>query len=283
MRLPGARRGALALLALTACEPGLSLDAALANRPCRSSAPRCLPGFVCNADDVCVPSSGVASAGSAGTDAGLGNGGSGSAPPGAGGTGSSPVAVGQGGTGDGTPLGNDPGDAGSALSRDDAAVHVEAPDGCAPGPLFQDLDGDGYGGVVVQANGCARDGLVSTPGDCFDADGIDRELAAQVHPGQLEYFFVGYRDTGKPGDISFDYDCSGSEERHPQYGGTVPACEGFLGFDCTGAGYLPDVARQGVAGVEALCGSEVVGSCVTGLLGQCITSYEPTEQLYLCR
>ncbi|MET0412253.1 MAG: hypothetical protein ABW217_13205 [Polyangiaceae bacterium] len=271
--------GCVALLALSACEPGLSLEAALAGRPCRATAPYCLPGFSCSASNVCVPSSEREGSGAGGSAPGAG--GSSAAPIGAGGTGSGAVAVGQGGAGGASPLEGEPRDAGGEPAPSDAAIPVES-DGCVPGPLYQDLDGDGFGGLAVQAFGCSRDGLVSTPGDCAD-DPAQSGVAAEVHPGQLEFFFVGYRDTSKPGDISFDYDCSGSEERQPQSAGAAPDCEALDGSECTGSGYVPDIARQGVAGVDALCGSEVVAICTPGGQGQCNSVFSATEQLCLCR
>jgi hypothetical protein len=277
---------AAVLLAPTACGPSPTLDEALSGRPCRSSAPYCLDGFACNASNVCVPSNQLGSAGTSGDDV-RGDAGSSSEPSGAGGSGSDAVAVGQGGTGSGIVVGadgNDDADAGSPPAAADAATPSEATDGCVPTPLFQDLDGDGYGNVAVQVFGCARDGFVSTPGDCLDADPAELEVAATVHPGQLEYFFVGYRDTSKPGDISFDYDCSGSEDADPQFPSGTPVCEALMGLnDCDGAGYLPDIARQGVSGVDALCGSEVVVSCGPGGPGQCNSFYTATDQLFLCR
>jgi hypothetical protein len=161
-------------------------------------------------------------------------------------------------------------------------VTALGPDGCLPGPLFEDLDHDGYGGRPVQAFGCSSDGLVTTAGDCFDAEPTAQNLAQQVHPGQTLYFYVGFVDTSRPGDISFDFDCSGSEERQPGYATAAPDCEALDDNECAGSGYYPSFERSGVAGVDGLCGSELVVTCRRSG-PTCSSSFDPTDLVYPCR
>jgi hypothetical protein len=276
----------LALASLAACEPELSLQAALEGRACRASAPRCLPDFVCNTSNVCVPSAAPGGAGGSGNleDNPGGGGSSGSGAGGAnaaGGTGPDVIAIGQGGSA-GSPLLEDPPDAGDQRTHADAAAPADA-GGCVPGPLYQDLDNDGFGGLAVQAVGCSGNGLVTTPGDCFDATPTLNNLADQVHPGQTEYFYVGYPNANKPDGISFDFDCSDSEDRHPDYAAAAPNCEELDGSECAGSGYEPYPQRAGVAGVEAICGSEFIVTCTPSGPAPCNSERALTDAVYLCR
>lgn len=115
---------------------------------------------------------------------------------------------------------------------------------CANGPCrlwYKDADGDGYGdknGTV--ALNTAKPGCVAGPApaggfvdnntDCFDgAPGV----ATNVHPGQTAFFGTPY--TG-PAGASFDYDCSGGEDREtPEYPGATCHFCGYskFFFGCT--------------------------------------------------
>jgi hypothetical protein len=275
--------GGLALAALAACEPELTLEAALQGKPCRAQAPRCLPDFECNASNVCVRS---ASLGGAGGGDGVvsnpgGSGGGSSGSTSTGGTGPGVVAVAQGGSTGGSGLVDAPSDAGSDVVAADAAVASDG--GCIPGPLYQDLDGDGFGGELTQAFGCSGNGLVTVPGDCFDADPTFPSLAAQVYPGQTEPFFVGYPDMNKPDGISFDYDCSGSEERDENNAlGIAPVCSSLGGAECEGTGYEPYPQRVG-NDTDSICGSEIIVTCTTSGPEPCNEQRDPTNDVFRCR
>ncbi len=149
-------------------------------------------------------------------------------------------------------------------ARSDAGSDASAPpcpsgqgptaNGCkALVTCHRDADGDGFGDPVVvekQAGGCAT-GWVTDATDCFDG-------SADVHPGQSAFFEKGYT---KGGVVSFDYDCSGSEEeaspKRPRAG--KPYCEwvGTVNGGCLEreSGYLPATpVRQGT-NINKYCGS----------------------------
>jgi hypothetical protein len=82
--------------------------------------------------------------------------------------------------------------------------------GCNCKPMsrfYEDKDGDGFGSDRVMFACAIGPGLSETSGDCHDGN-------KDVFPGQAKYFGQSYTSptTGKK---SFDYDCSGDEERDP--------------------------------------------------------------------
>ena len=279
------------MLALApACDAELSLDSVLQGKRCRQSVPECVDGFVCQAG-ICVVAS---SQGAAGTGELVEQGGSSGVPnvsvgavseasggnggAGLGGSGSASLG---GSSFGGASLG--PADGGSSGPADpDASAPRDGGQGCTV-PLFRDRDDDGFGSNAPEDEdvGCPRPGWVTIAGDCFDAQPTLSNSADQVHPGQTGYFFVGYPNGARPRGISFDYDCTGTEEADPTnvpFGAAPNDC-GLLVL-CAASGFRPD-ERDGI-GVNSLCGSEIVASCDPQNL-QCLYSEVATEQPYRCR
>lgn len=239
----------------------IDLDANLDGLACRAEDPRCLPGYVCSADNRCVHDDGAAVAAGAGGDGSAGRGsGNGGSTAGAGG------APGRGGNGPTVSDAGAPGasnDAGGSGFRYDAGPGLDALDasalpdaaGCeTPVDLYRDEDEDGFGVGSQHVYGCAAaDKWALVAGDC-------RDDLKDVHPEQLQFFSVGYPDSTRPqaGNVSFDYDCSTQEE--PATGVVAaPNCNELL--TCEGAGYAPvNPARTG-PGVNGICGSTELVSC----------------------
>lgn len=289
-----ARGSSLAALALlgAACNSDLARD--WSGRACRDSEPRCLSGYVCNAEGRCVTPGMLTSNGATGGDGG------------AGGAAGAPLPMGGAGGGAGAGLVPEPEplvDAGGPLDAgapedaaapleqprdaavdggqeldagpaEDAAVDPPAPpDACTPGVLYQDSDGDGFGDPDVSVVACGASGWVEVAGDCRD-DLFD------VKPG-AGFSGVGYADLDKPGGISFDYDCSGDEQPDPANApnASAPTCLVALVL-CSGAGYQP-TGRSG-SDVSSLCGSTAIVTCVSnGLL--CSASAQSSMPAFRCR
>jgi hypothetical protein len=138
------------------------------------------------------------------------------------------------------------GAAGSAGAPSDGGV-----DACNTITLYQDGDGDGHGGTTTSQVCEGTPGWASTGGDCDDSN-------ADVHPGQTSYFVAGYVKTGST-EISFDYDCSGSESE----AGTNPKayCH-LMNLQCVGGGYVPAEPVRTGPGVDPYCGSNERLNCV---------------------
>jgi hypothetical protein len=227
---------------------------------------RCSHGYACDKDTrLCVKNS--ADAGLGGSPAGAGG-----TPPGGAGSGHS-GSGGNAGVGGSSPLGGQGGlDGGGTGGSDDLDAGPPAlvdggPDGCVPTTLFRDRDEDTYGDVTTTGEGCAQLGWVTRAGDC-------RDDIALVNPGQQGFFGEGFVDQNKPGDISFDYNCSGTEEADqtntPPTG--EPNCADILDpLSCMGTGYLPVAARAGT-GIDPLCGSRVRRDCVVVQVLNCAPS-----------
>jgi len=280
---------ALALVC-AACAPVLSLDAVLADKRCASQPPHCVGSYVCEAG-VCVLPSEVRAL----QDPALNRDGAGTSSDDAGRRAGGPAAASPRDGGPGEHAG--PEDAGSdAVSSLDAPAPdvsngapggpdaAETPGaGCTPVALFLDRDGDGYGSNAPQDEGfgCPGPGWATVAGDCLDAVPTSLLPAGDVHPGQGRYFANGYADSSKPGQISFDYDCSSSEDADP---GNDPsrATEGcgVVSFACGENGFIP-TARAG-SGINALCGSEMVIACEPHDL-QCVALAFSTSEPFLCR
>lgn len=256
--------GALGATLAGACDSELALI--LTGKRCRvDHDPPCLSGFAC-IDGFCrvpgdeqppVPEDGGVG-GTSSSDAGEATGGVGGTPA-LGGAGS------QGGTG---PIVDIP----------DASIFLDGgADGCVPVDLYRDNDGDGYGDTAQHAWGCIRDGWAEAFGDCRD------DIPA-VHPGQLDFFDVGYDAPGKPDEISFDYDCNNVEQSGPNSPSTpAPICQGLsvVGLACVGSGYQR-TGRGTANGVNDLCGSDVVVNCATAGLN-CVPNELPVQTPFRCR
>jgi hypothetical protein len=88
-------------------------------------------------------------------------------------------------------------------------------------------------------------------GDC-------RDDLPEVKPDQNDYKPEGYETTQ---GVSFDYNCSGVEDPDPVSPGAAGPCPAL---GCTAhTGYVP-VTRAG-AGVNFICGSQLVRACVSNL------------------
>ena len=173
-------------------------------------------------------------------------------------------------------------DAGSAEAADAPDAATTGGAGCIEQPLFRDRDGDGFGNNSEQTFGCLEPGWVTRGGDCHDVVSGTFDRPEDVHPGQSQYFFVGYPDATQPRGISFDYDCSLSEDADP---GNTPLGLALdcnqLGNDCAGSGFVP--AERGGPGIDSRCGSEIVRSCSSSGPGQCSSFESATEQVFRCR
>jgi hypothetical protein len=250
-----------------ACDTDLALI--LAGKRCRMDRePPCLDGYACIdgfcrvPQEIVVPPEDDAGMGGSSSD-GMG----GDAQTGIGGTPALGGAGSQGGTG---PIDDIP----------DASVFLDGGgDGCVPVDLFLDSDNDGYGDVSRHAFGCIRDGWVEQPGDCRD----DLPL---VNPGQTTFFGQGYDAPGKPDDISFDYDCNNVEDgdTNNNPNAEAPICQGLLGLGlaCEGSGYQW-TSRGNANGVNDLCGSVIVITCISPTLAQCVGNDLAVQQPFRCR
>jgi hypothetical protein len=125
---------------------------------------------------------------------------------------------------------------------------------------FPDGDGDGYGrssGSVVSCDAPTNGAWVLLGGDCDD----DNQL---VFPKNPNFYSDGYTTAGNV--LSFDYDCSGIEVEDPSARGAAPVCNNILscptGADNAG---FQGTGRTG-SGVNALCGSKTLVTCVNANL-----------------
>lgn len=144
-------------------------------------------------------------------------------------------------------------------------------DACIGVTLYLDGDGDGYGGTTTSVGCEGATGWVSQGGDCDDSN-------PDVHPGQSAYFVQGYVKTGG-GEISFDYDCSGSESE----AGTNPkaSCH-VMSLQCVGGGYVPATPLRSGPGVDAYCGSDEKLNCVGNSL-KCDPGATYAAEIIACR
>jgi hypothetical protein len=126
---------------------------------------------------------------------------------------------------------------------------------CAAVSWFPDGDGDGFGrtsGVVVACQAPTNGSWVTTGGDCNDDN-------KAVFPDATTSSDEGYVLSG--GGVSFDYDCSGTEELDAGQLGAAPACSIL---SCSGSGFQ-STDRSG-QGQNALCGSKALVTCSSGTL-----------------
>jgi hypothetical protein len=157
----------------------------------------------------------------------------------------------------------------------------------APLHFYRDRDRDGYGstdnGVVACTAPAADDGgaWVTQPGDCRD-DLADVKPFKQSSPDPPNYSGTGYPDPVRPLGISFDYDCNGDETADPtnQFG-AAPTCPA-LATGCAGTGYVPASPARSGTGVNPLCGSTTLKSCVVMGLN-CKEQYIQMSTPFRCR
>jgi hypothetical protein len=247
-----------ATLVAFSCDPDLSLEQALAGKRCGPEQ-SCSDGYFCNANGMCV-----AGAGGTAADAG------GTTVTGAGGT---PVTD-AGGAGGSEAIGD-----GMDTMGSDVPDAADATPNCLPMPLFRDLDGDGFGSGEAVLR-CLADGWVSQGQDCLD-DPADN-VSAKVHPGQRDFFAEGYSRPDQPGVISFDYDCSDSEDADPDNPVRVRAGDCGLTdpINCGVASGVATNTREG-DGVDDRCGGVVV-LCEQLSTEQCM-GRERTNDVFRCR
>jgi hypothetical protein len=215
------------------CDPELSLEQALEGKPCRAEGSSCFRGYVC-AMGVCVLDTGSPEAA---PDLG-------------------PPTTDAGGA-DGSETNGD----GMDTMSSDVPDAADATPSCIRQVLFRDRDGDHFGSGEGEPR-CPSEGWVPQGGDCLDTDDSQ---ARDVHPGQLAFFAEGYPRPDQPGEISFDYDCSGFEEADPANTRAAPGDEtdcnsASPGFVCASLNGMRTVLRAG-ASVNAECGSKILLTC----------------------
>lgn len=153
----------------------------------------------------------------------------------------------------GGSAGRDAGVGGGATDSGTAGSGGTSVDGCVLTSWYPDDDKDGYGRTSGVVESCERPegNFAEQGGDCNDD-------AKVVFPGQTQYFGEAYA-TGS-GALSFDYDCSMSEEGDPsQYGGAPANCTVLMAGGCAGQGFVP--TNRAGAGENSLCGSQTLRTC----------------------
>jgi len=123
--------------------------------------------------------------------------------------------------------------------------------------LYHDKDGDGFGATDDHMLACAPiPGWVKLPGDCRD-DLVQVKPDKAGSPDPPHASGTGYADPTKPGNISFDYDCDGTET--PIFRCTVlrllavgSACSVVKG-QATSQRRAGEVAQTPVSSVARLC------------------------------
>lgn len=150
-----------------------------------------------------------------------------------------------------------------------------------PVTYYRDEDGDGYGTNGSTSITCSFPGNKWSVlgGDCRDDLPSVKPFTAGS-PSPPAYSGTGYADTTKPQGLSFDYDCTGSEDADPDNPhGVDPDCSKLL--NCTGVGYVPVNPMRMGTGINPRCGSTTLKRC-TGAL-PCNSSLETTTVPYRCR
>lgn len=166
---------------------------------------------------------------------------------------------GSGGTSGSVAVGGEAGVAGAAgiagmggtAGAAGAPIEDAGVDACDSVTLYLDGDGDLYGGTTTSTGCEGTPGWATQGGDCDDSN-------LDVHPGQTSYFVDGYTKTGST-EISFDYDCSGTEVE----AGTNPKayCH-IVSLQCVGGGHIPATPLRSGPGVDPYCGSDKELDCV---------------------
>lgn len=204
----------------------------------------------CGGEEFASTHTGLGSGGLSGTGGGHGLGGGGGGTSGAGGSGGSAIGL-DGGSSDSSP-------------------------GCSnPTTWYPDKDRDSFGipdGAVTACNAPATGAWVTNSDDCYDSSNL-------VYPDAPDYHDEGYPLPG--GGVSFDYNCSGSEEPAPNQSLAAPNCT--LLTACSGSGFN-STGRTG-SGVNSLCGSHTFQTCTVTSLTTCgaVTSTLAAGKGYACR
>jgi hypothetical protein len=270
------------MLAGLACNPEHSLSEVLKNKSCSDAKPQCVPPYVCDEQNKCVMPGELPDAGGSSANAidDLSSAGSGGAPQQVSAN-LDPLVGGQGGA-----AGSESAAAGAGGMIVTAPALSDVDAGCATQvELFRDLDGDGYGSAASghRELGCPEDGWVERGDDCLDAELTPENQANKVHPGQTQFFDVGYPVSGgQPGEVSFDYDCSSREEPDPGNVALSAAkdCTATASNACSSAtGYVP-TDRSG-SGVNNLCGSSTAQPCMK-LSEECVPGIAGTVRAFQC-
>ena len=193
-------------------------------------------------------------------------------------------------TGIDAPITNDARDAGgNDLSMTPDTNDAAIADIVCTEPIvyYKDEDGDGFGVDGMTTSSCTPlSGKWSAEGgDCRDDLATVRPYK-QGMPNPPAYSGVGYPANNLPQGVSFDYDCSGTEEADPTNAyGAEPECGGPL--SCSGVGYIAaNPSRQG-PGIDPRCGSTTLKRCQLLLMANgpalCSSALETTQIPYRCR
>jgi hypothetical protein len=173
----------------------------------------------------------------------------------------------------------DEGVADNAADCDDnaASIHPGATETAADGIdqdcdgkdlCYEDLDGDGYGGVSRLESDCASAGMVGRDDDCNDSN-------AAVHPGAEEILTDGV-----------DQDCDGGDSCYVDsdgdaFGTSIPLASADL--DCADEGEADntndclDVGADGAATFPGAAENESDSACMTDADGDGYGSSSPAE------
>lgn len=184
--------------------------------------------------------------------------------------------------GDARDAGND-----SSIGPDPSDATVSDIVCTEPVVYYKDEDGDGFGVDTDTTTSCTplSGKWSASGGDCRDDLAAVRPFR-QGDPNPPAYSGTGYPANNKPQGISFDYDCSGSEEADPtNVYGVEPDCAGPL--SCSGVGYVAvNPSRQG-AGIDPRCGSLTLKRCqllfTANGAALCSSMTELTQIPYRCR
>jgi hypothetical protein len=152
-------------------------------------------------------------------------------------------------------------------------------DACVPTLLYPDGDGDEVGLTSAGTLRCPAPGWVSAAGDC-------RDDQPRVFLGQEDFSALSFPDPTKPDQVSFDFDCSGTEVADP--GNTAldaPPESCALRIPCAGSGFLPRDPTRVDTGVEPRCGSNRLRSCIVDGLLNCVLDDQlvPPQFAFRCR
>jgi hypothetical protein len=150
-----------------------------------------------------------------------------------------------------------------------------------PVTYYKDDDGDGFGSNVGAILSCTFPGNQWSVlgGDCRD-DLSNVKPFSVGSPDPPLYSGTGYADPNKPQGVSFDFDCSGTEQADPSNShGNEPDCSKLL--NCTGIGYVPVNPSRTGPGINPLCGSTTLRRC-SGLL-PCTSTLQLGQTPYRCR
>ncbi|HMI83496.1 MAG TPA: hypothetical protein VK550_05345 [Polyangiaceae bacterium] len=166
--------------------------------------------------------------------------------------------------------------------RDGRNDAPEADAGCSPPTIYyKDEDSDGFGKNSETLTSCTPPGgkWSVLNGDCRDdLPNVKPFLAGSPNPPL--YSGVGYADVTKPQSVSYDYDCTGTEDADPTNDyGVEPDCSKLL--NCTGVGYVPVNPTRTGSGIDPHCGSTSLKRCSGAL--PCTTTFLTAMAPYRCR